>query len=75
MQKTSPSDRAGSSSEEGAWSVSTIIGVVLSALEALRRSCRGCLDICWRSLAKGWVGTALARVAEVLGVGSGRVEL
>jgi hypothetical protein len=31
----------------------SMLGLVLSALEAFRRSCRGCLEVCWRSIGKG----------------------
>nr|XP_031858427.1 uncharacterized protein CI109_006190 [Kwoniella shandongensis]KAA5525499.1 hypothetical protein CI109_006190 [Kwoniella shandongensis] len=41
-------------------SLTTSLSVVLTTLEGLRRSCRGCLEFCWKSLEGG-------RFAQLLG--------
>jgi len=53
----------------------SIFGVVLSAFEAFRRSCRGCLDICWRSLESGWLGEVMHWLRGVVGSVGGKGEL
>jgi len=45
-------------------SFSAVLGIVLSTFEALRRSCKGCLDICLRTFEKGWVGQTLGWIGD-----------
>ncbi|CAD6576731.1 MAG: hypothetical protein TREMPRED_001759 [Tremellales sp. Tagirdzhanova-0007] len=52
------------------FSPSAIFGLLLSAVEAFRRSCRGCVEVCWKQLDRGPIGEAL----QVLRKGFGAVR-
>jgi len=55
-----------------AFSPSAIFGLLLSAIEALRRSCRGCFEVCLKQLGGGPVRDALDLMRKGLEVVMGK---
>jgi hypothetical protein len=55
--------------------IGSVIGVILSGAEAVRRSCVGCLDLCWRQLEKGPVRDAALALRRFAGQVIPRLEL
>ncbi|ORX37674.1 endoplasmic reticulum Oxidoreductin 1-domain-containing protein [Kockovaella imperatae] len=56
-------------------SPSAVLGLVVSALEALRRSCRGCLELCWRKIVRGFGSDILQWFSDLFGQASAKVDL
>lgn len=54
---------------------SYVVGLSLSAYEAVRRGCQGCWEVCWKSFGRGPLGQVLDWLAKSVGGVSGRVEL
>ena len=57
------------------WTPSAIIGLAVSAIEAFRRSCRGCLEICWKKFGRGIGSSLMDWFGGVFGHVVGKVEL
>ncbi|RSH93337.1 hypothetical protein EHS25_007691 [Saitozyma podzolica] len=55
--------------------IGSVIGVIVSGAEAVRRSCVGCLDLCWRQLDKGPVRDAAQAVRRFAGQVIPRLDL